>query len=125
VARMLNKENPVPVAGICLGHQIIALAAGGKTFKLLYGHRSQNQPCQELGSQRCVISSQNHGYAVDPDSLSEEWKLWYTNLNDGTVEGIRHSSLPFFGVQFHPEASPGPTDPNSFFDEFMEVVLGE
>jgi len=122
VAKLLRKERPVPIAGICLGCQIMALAAGGNTFKLPYGHRSQNQPCREEGTENCCITSQNHGYAVDPGSLPEGWEIWYRNLNDGTVEGIRHSSLPFFAVQFHPEAAPGPTDSRGFFDRFMEVV---
>ena len=112
----------IPTFGICLGNQILALAAGGDTYKLKFGHRSQNQPCHEIGTRHCVITSQNHGYAVDRDSLPEGWEVWYENLNDGTVEGIKHKHLPFMAVQFHPEANPGPTDPNRFFDVFMEVV---
>ena len=121
-AALLERSDPVPVAGICLGSQIMALAAGGRTFKLPYGHRSQNQPCREEGTEHCVITSQNHGYAVAPSSLPEGWDIWFRNLNDGTVEGIRHRELPFFAVQFHPEAAPGPTDSMGFFDRFMEVV---
>lgn len=124
LSRVLRKDRPLPVAGICLGSQIMALAAGGRTFKLKYGHRSQNQPCREEGIGRCVITSQNHGYAVDPESLPGDWEVWYRNLNDGTVEGIRHKKLPFFSVQFHPEASPGPTDSLGFFDKFLEVLRG-
>ncbi len=122
VAELLQGDDPIPIAGICLGCQILALAAGGRTFKLPYGHRSQNQPCREEGTENCCITSQNHGYAVDPDSLPQGWEIWYRNLNDGTVEGIRHSTLPFFAVQFHPEASPGPTDSRDFFDRFLGVV---
>lgn len=115
-------KGDVPVAGICLGCQIIALASGASTYKLKYGHRSQNQPCAEKGTDRCYITSQNHGYAVDGKTLGEGWKVWYSNLNDGTVEGIRHEGKPFFAVQFHPEASPGPRDSGGFFDLFLEVV---
>jgi carbamoyl-phosphate synthase small subunit len=122
LSRILRKERSLPVAGICLGSQIMALAAGGRTFKLKYGHRSQNQPCKEEGTGRCVITSQNHGYAVDPQSLPGDWEVWFKNLNDGTVEGIRHKTHPFFSVQFHPEASPGPTDSLGFFDKFLEVL---
>ncbi|HID73478.1 MAG TPA: glutamine-hydrolyzing carbamoyl-phosphate synthase small subunit [Thermoplasmata archaeon] len=122
VATLLDRRRPVPVAGICLGCQIMAIAAGATTFKLPYGHRSQNQPCHEVGTDRYVITSQNHGYAVDPDGLPDGWAVWYTNLSDGTVEGIRHSKRPFMAVQFHPEGSPGPTDTRSFFDMFLGVV---
>lgn len=120
--RGLMEAGSVPIAGICLGNQLMALAAGGRTFKLPFGHRSQNQPCMDVKSGHCVITSQNHGYAVDPGSLPVGWDVWYTNLNDGTVEGIRHRKLPFFAVQFHPEANPGPTDPRGFFDLFMEAM---
>jgi len=122
VAELMDQPVPPPLAGICLGSQIMALAAGGRTFKLPYGHRSQNQPCREAGTNRCVITSQNHGYATDPGSLPEDWEIWFTNLNDSTVEGIRHRELPFFSVQFHPEASPGPTDSMGFFDSFVELM---
>jgi len=111
-----------PVAGICLGCQIMALAAGARTYKLRYGHRGQNQPVRETGTGRCRITSQNHGYAVDAASLPSDWSVWCTNLNDGTVEGIRHASRPLFALQYHPEASPGPTDSVDFFDLFLEAV---
>lgn len=120
VKELMNKN--VPIGGICLGNQIIALAAGGDTYKLPFGHRSQNQPCEEVGTGHCVITSQNHGFAVDEKGLPPGWEVWYRNLNDGTVEGIRHRERPFLSVQFHPEANPGPTDPRGFFDRFLEVV---
>lgn len=110
----------LPVLGICLGHQILALAAGATTYKLKYGHRSQNQPCMEVGTQRCYITSQNHGYAVDHASLPPEWEAWFVNINDGTNEGMRHRSRPFMSVQFHPEAAPGPMDTEHLFDTFLQ-----
>ncbi|MHC5080070.1 MAG: carbamoyl phosphate synthase small subunit, partial [Planctomycetota bacterium] len=109
-----------PVFGICLGNQILALAAGFDTYKMKYGHRSQNQPCVEKNSDRALITSQNHGYAVDAKSVPPGWELWFTNANDGTVEGVRHGKKPYFAVQFHPEATPGPTDPAYLFDEFVK-----
>ena len=111
-----------PVMGICLGHQLMALAAGASTYKLKFGHRGHNQPCIEEGSGRCVITSQNHGYAVDPASLPAGWQPWYTNANDGSKEGMRHVSRPFMSVQFHPEAAPGPVDSRNLFDQFVEMI---
>ena len=93
-----------PIMGICLGNQVMALAAGFDTYKLKYGHRSQNQPAVETQEKRCYITSQNHGYAVQGDSGPQLWKVWFENANDGTVEGIAHRKKPFFAVQFHPEA---------------------
>lgn len=111
-----------PVFGICLGNQILALAAGGNTYKLKFGHRSQNQPCVEVGTNRCYITSQNHGFAVDNSTLPEEWEPWFVNANDGSCEGIRHNSLPFMSVQFHPEAAPGPVDTAYLFDRFIDML---
>jgi carbamoyl-phosphate synthase small subunit len=120
VRRLFSRE--LPILGICLGSQILALAAGAETYKLKYGHRGQNQPCVLRGSQRCFITAQNHGYAVDEKSLPPDWLPWFTNANDGTNEGIRHRSRPFWGVQFHPEAAPGPCDTEFLFDDFVNLL---
>lgn len=119
--RVLLKRPGLPIFGVCLGHQILGLAAGGDTFKLPYGHRGVNQPVQELGSGRCFVTSQNHGYAVDEKSLPRDWEPWFLNLNDGTNEGIRARFKPVFSIQFHPEACPGPRDTAFLFDEFLRL----
>lgn len=111
-----------PMMGICLGHQLMALAAGARTYKLKFGHRGHNQPCVEEGTGRCFITSQNHGFAVDPSSLPEGWTPWFTNANDGSNEGMRHRSRPFMSVQFHPEAAPGPVDCAPLFDQFLGMI---
>ncbi|MFH1787822.1 MAG: glutamine-hydrolyzing carbamoyl-phosphate synthase small subunit [Candidatus Altiarchaeota archaeon] len=116
-------DEQVPLMGICLGNQLLSLAFGGKTFKLKFGHRGANQPVKDLSSRRCYITSQNHGFAVDSESLEgTELSVTHVNVNDGTVEGVRHESLPVFSVQYHPEAHPGPWDNYYLFDEFIKKL---
>lgn len=122
--QVMTNEVSKPIFGICLGSQLMALAIGAKTYKLPFGHRSQNQPCLEHASGRCYLTSQNHGYAVDGQSLPNDWQVTYTNLNDDTVQGIAHQSLPYSAVQFHPEAAPGPVDTAWIFDEFYQQLTG-
>jgi len=105
-----------------LGNQLLSLAAGADTYKLKYGHRSQNQPCVLKDTKRCFITTQNHGFAVDTETLYSDWEALFINLNDGTNEGIRHTSKPFFSVQFHPEAYPGPVDTEFLFDDFVKKM---
>jgi len=111
-----------PIFGICLGAQIMALSIGAKTFKLRYGHRGHNHPCVHIPSNRCFLTAQNHGYAIDEKTLPKSWDILFRHLNDGTIEGIEHRSLPFFSVQFHPEASPGPTDTLWLFEKFYKML---
>lgn len=121
----LNLEIPRPIFGICLGNQLLALACGAKTYKLKYGNRGMNQPCIDLRTGRCYITPQNHGYAVDTDTLPDLWKPLFLNANDLTNEGIVHTSKPFFSVQFHPEACGGPLDTGFLFDKFVGETRGE
>lgn len=111
-----------PICGICMGNQLLSKAAGAKIYKLKYGHRSHNQPVRRVGTDRCYVTSQNHGFAVDQSTLPPDWEPLFVNMNDGTNEGIRHKSKPFFSAQFHPEASSGPKDTEFFFDEFIEML---
>jgi len=113
-------EHNIPTLGICMGNQLLTLAAGGDTYKMKFGHRSQNQPCVMQGSQRCYITTQNHGFAVG--TIPEGFEPWFINANDGSNEGIKHTSKPFMSVQFHPEAAPGPVDTEWVFDYFLEHV---
>ncbi len=118
-------EQDKPIFGICLGNQLMALAAGGDTYKLKYGHRSHNQPVLLKGSNRCFITSQNHGYATLASSLNGQWEELFVNINDNTNEGVKHITKPFFSTQFHPEASSGPTDTDFLFDEFIALIEGK
>jgi len=122
VGRLINAGDPRPVMGICLGHQIMALAIGADTYKMKYGHRSQNQPVINCRNQKAVITSQNHGFAVQTSTLPKDWQPLFANLNDDTSEGMIHQSGRYFSVQFHPEASPGPVDTSNLFDQFIDMV---
>jgi carbamoyl-phosphate synthase small subunit len=116
-------EHGIPIFGICLGAQIIALACKGNTYKLKFGHRGQNHPCLDLNTKKCYITSQNHGYAIDPKFFEKtELRITYINANDGTVEGITHKDLKISAIQWHPEASPGPNDTQTFFDKFVKEL---
>lgn len=120
IRKVLKEEKPV--MGICLGNQLLARAAGADTYKLKFGHRSHNQPVILTGTDRCFITSQNHGFAVAPETLPQEWEPLFVNVNDNTNEGIRHKTLPFFSTQFHPEAASGPTDTEFLFDDFIANI---
>ena len=120
IRKAMQKDKPI--FGICMGNQLLSKAAGANTYKLKYGHRSHNQPVRKVGTNTCFITSQNHGYAVDEKLLGADWEPYFVNMNDGTNEGIRHKTKPFYSVQFHPEAASGPTDTRFFFKEFVEML---
>uniref|UniRef100_A0A665WIT3 Multifunctional protein CAD n=1 Tax=Echeneis naucrates TaxID=173247 RepID=A0A665WIT3_ECHNA len=122
VRKVISVDRPKPLFGICLGHQLLSLVIGAKTYKMKYGNRGHNQPCIHNGTGRCFITSQNHGFAVDPKTLPQDWDVLFTNANDQTSEGIVHNAKPLFSVQFHPEHMAGPTDLVSLFDIFLDTV---
>lgn len=122
IRTFLNNETVKPCMGICLGNQLLAKAAGAKTYKLKYGHRSHNQPVQRVGTTQCFITSQNHGYAVDASTLPADWQPLFVNMNDGSNEGICHKDKPWMSAQFHPEACSGPVDTEFLFDEFVKML---
>ena len=121
IRKFLEAENVRPCMGICMGNQLLSKAAGAKIYKLKYGHRSHNQPVREVGTNRCFITTQNHGYAVDASTLSSDWEELFVNMNDGSNEGIKHKNNPWFSAQFHPEACSGPLDTEFLFDEYLKL----
>ena len=122
IIRKQMSQTRVPICGICMGNQLLAKAAGAKIYKLKYGHRSHNQPVRMVGTDKCYITSQNHGYAVDSYTLDKDWKQLFVNMNDGSNEGIAHKEYPWFSAQFHPEACSGPVDTEFLFDKFIETL---
>ena len=120
--RKTMKDTNKPIFGICMGNQLLSRAGGAQIYKLKYGHRSHNQPVRQVGTNRCFITSQNHGFAVDNTTLTDDWSPLFVNMNDNTHEGIRHKTKPYFSAQFHPEASSGPTDTEFLFDEFIKLL---
>ena len=122
IIRKQMNESTKPICGICMGNQLMAKAAGATIFKLKYGHRGHNQPVRLVGTNQCYITSQNHGYAVDAKTLGKDWEELFVNMNDGSNEGIRHKTNPWFSSQFHPEASSGPIDTVFMFDKFVEAL---
>ena len=121
IRRAMANEK-LPIFGICMGNQLLSKAGGARIYKLKYGHRSHNQPVRMVGTERCFITSQNHGYAVDNNTLGADWEPLFINMNDGSNEGIRHKRNPWFSAQFHPEAASGPTDTEFLFDEFVKLL---
>lgn len=115
-------EGTRPICGICMGNQLLSKAGGAETYKLKYGHRGHNQPVRQVGTNKCFVTSQNHGFAVDDKTLGDDWTPLFVNMNDGTNEGIRHKTKPYFSAQFHPEAASGPTDTEFLFDEFIKLL---
>lgn len=122
IRQFIRPEETRPCMGICMGNQLLSKAAGASVYKLKYGHRSHNQPVRKVGTNLCFVTTQNHGYAVDSSTLPSDWKPLYINMNDGSNEGIRHKSKPWFSAQFHPEACSGPVDTESMFDEFVALL---
>ena len=122
IKKFLANPNVRPCMGICMGNQLLSKAAGATIYKLKYGHRSHNQPVRMVGTNRCFVTSQNHGYAVDSRTLSADWEPYFVNMNDGSNEGVRHKTNPWFSAQFHPEACSGPVDTEFLFDEFVKLL---
>jgi carbamoyl-phosphate synthase small subunit len=122
VLKKQMSQSRKPICGICMGNQLLAKAGGATIYKLKYGHRSHNQPVREVGTNRCYVTSQNHGYAVDAATLGNDWRELFVNMNDGSNEGIRHQTNPWFSSQFHPEACSGPVDTEFMFDRFIETL---
>lgn len=122
VLKKQMSQSRKPICGICMGNQLLAKAGGATIYKLKYGHRSHNQPVREVGTNRCYVTSQNHGYAVDASTLCNDWRELFVNMNDGSNEGIRHQTNPWFSSQFHPEACSGPVDTEFMFDRFIEAL---